>query len=236
MAQVNEYEFLDKTGVRQLAKDLLNTVNSRISERIVTEVTDTSDDKHVPSAAAVYKAITSRNHVGIITVTGDINEKVPLEKRSTSMIYFQRDDAEDKTWSIYIWNTNSEDDDVDFVPGWICIGDTEVDLDKYWSKDDIDDLKQALGLNDLQPPEDLSELKEDVNTLKSNVSNLQTEVEKKVNTEDLSSISSEDLMAILEQVKNETDVMGDGHDDEDEKSKGTGDDLDSEPPVFSDDL
>lgn len=142
--ELQQLEFLNQEGVLNLTKGILAKVNGRINERIVNTIDASSDDRHVPSAAAVFKAITNSNHTSIKPVTGDINEQVPEEERSTSIIYFQRDNENDKTWMIYIWAVLD-----DRSMGWINVGDTEVDLSNYWSKDEasIADLKEALGLN-----------------------------------------------------------------------------------------
>ena len=50
------YEFLDRKGALDLASGIFSQVNKRIDERIVDTV-DPSDDVHVPSSAAVAKAI-----------------------------------------------------------------------------------------------------------------------------------------------------------------------------------
>ena len=55
-----KYEFLDRQGALDLAMGIFSQVNKRIDERIVDNV-DPNDDVHVPSSAAVAKAI---QHVG----------------------------------------------------------------------------------------------------------------------------------------------------------------------------
>lgn len=131
------YEFLNREGVSNLSKTLLTKVNMRIEERIVNNVDENSDTNHVPSAAAVYNAINKMTHIKFKTHTGDINT---IEEPNSSYIYLQRDDENDTTWMMYVYD--SED------LGWINIGDTEVNLSNYWSKDaaDIEALKLALGI------------------------------------------------------------------------------------------
>ena len=130
------YEFLNKSGVSSLSKAILTKVNSRITERIVSVIDENSDNNHVPSAAAVYSAISKMSHVKFKTLTGPITSIV---QPNTSYIYLQRDNESDTTWMMYIF---------DEALGWINIGDTEVDLSNYWSKDaaDVEALKIALGI------------------------------------------------------------------------------------------
>ena len=137
-ATLNEliYEFLDKEGVSNLSKAILTKVNSRIQDRIVTDVNETSDNNHVPSAAAVYTAISRMSHIKFKTHTGNIDD---ITEPNGSYIYLQRDNDQDTTWMMYVYDESL---------GWINIGDTEVDLSNYWSKDpaDVEALKLALGI------------------------------------------------------------------------------------------
>jgi len=132
------YEFLGKPGVTNLSKAILTKVNSRIEDRIVTSIDDASDDSHVPSALAVYTAINRMSHIKFKTHLGAIED---VAEPNTSYIYLQRDTSEDTTWMMYVYDTEI---------GWINIGDTEVDLSNYWSRDpsDVEALKIALGLPD----------------------------------------------------------------------------------------
>lgn len=198
MAENVTYDFLDDEGVRKLAIGILSKVNERINKRIVQEL-NPNDLTHVPSAAAVYKAIRDSRHTKIQTVTGDINVIVPLEDRSTSILYFQRDNEEDTTWMIYIWNA---DPDLHPDPNgeWICLGDTEIDLSGYWSKDESDvlELKQVLG----------------VNALEDRVSNIEDILPTKVNHSDMHAITMAEVEAILDDAYDYTKPYIDGKDAE----------------------
>lgn len=160
---VTKYQFLDEAGVQSLAQDLLSKVNIRVAERIVTTVDASSDDNHVASAKTMYTmlnqagadvtelegkvtALTAKvngfTHLTIQTVIGDIDEQVT--EPSTSVMYFQKDNEEDKTWVIYIYATVGE------TPSWVVVGDTSIDLVNYWAKTDIDEMKTALGIHDAE--------------------------------------------------------------------------------------
>ena len=194
---IEKFEFLSKDSVRILAKQLLTKTNVRIEERIVTEVSDASTDKHVASAKAVYDLITAINatnadltgridaqgtriatnetaitaineeqvvqdgrltttednltdlervvdaltHLNIQVVTGSITTVVTPDP---AVLYFQRDDENDTTWMLYVYK-NSE---------WINVGDTEVDLSNYWTKDNVDELREALRVHDVETIDD----------------------------------------------------------------------------------
>lgn len=174
------YEFLDRSGVQELAKGILSTVNQRIQERIVDEVNASSDDRHVASARSVYRAIMNSKHVTMMPVTGDIDTAVPLDQRSTNVIYLQRDDENDTSWQMYIWNVD-ETVDEDLDPSWICLGKTEIDLSNYWSKST-----------------------EDVNALKTRLG-----VDNKVDKDSIGSISDDELSRILNSAAYKTTVFGD---------------------------
>ena len=156
MPNVDEliYEFLSRDGVSSLSKALLTKVNSRIQERIVSVVDENSDENHVPSAAAVYTAINKMSHIKFKTHTGSMDE---VTEPNSSYIYLQRDDSNDNTWMMYV-----HDEEL----GWINIGDTEIDLSNYWSKnaDDVEALKLALGIS-----EEITRLEERINERIDNV-------------------------------------------------------------------
>lgn len=149
MASSNLLEYLDKAGVQTLAKSLLEKVNIRIADRIVTSVDSyATNDNVVPTAKAVYTAIQSgiagMTHLSFQTVTGNLQETVT--QPSESVMYLQRDSEDDPTWILYIYK-NSQ---------WVAIGDTSIDLQNYWAKTATTEMKTALGIDDLE--ESLEEL------------------------------------------------------------------------------
>ena len=78
-------------------------------------------------------------HLTIQVVEGNI-ETVVAEPKS-DVLYIQRDSETDPSWMIYV---HSE------ANGWVAVGDTELDLTKYWSKDDVADMREALGIHDVE--------------------------------------------------------------------------------------
>lgn len=208
--------YLDEHGLQTIAKGILAQVNTRINERIVTTIDENSDDDHVASAATVYKAIVNSKRMSIKFITGDIDELVPIEERDPTVLYFQRDDEEDKTWMIYIWDVDNT--------RWVCVGDTEIDLSKYWSKDENEELKKALGVDVLETKvtgietdltavnEKIATIEGDSDTIKSEIdvingkiNDIDIELDLKVNKDDLGNISITDIKAILSSAYEETD-------------------------------
>ena len=204
------YEFLDQQGVTSMAKGILEKVNVRIAQRIVQQL-DYSDTTHVPSAAAVLRAINAARHTTIQTVTGDINEQVPLEQRSTDVLYLQRDTVEDTTWMMYIWNANPElhpDPDGE----WINIGDTEIDLSGYWSKSEADmaDLANQLGIPNIvldidNLKGDVAGIRQDITTINGNIDAINTDLEKKLYRDDVAGIPNQTIINIIDNAESETD-------------------------------
>ena len=202
MANISEtvYEFLDKPGVTNLSKALLTKVNSRIQERIVTTLDESSDDTHIPSALAVYNSINKMSHVKFKTHMGSIDE---VSNPNSSYIYLQRDNIEDKTWMMYIWQTPETEDE---PASWIAIGDTEVDLSNYWSKDpaDIEILKEVIGVPD-EVAADLEALRTELDKAKSDITNLQSSLEElnnivnsKVSEEQLVRLTDEEIISAID--------------------------------------
>ena len=192
--------FMNEAKIELFAKQILSNANIRISERIVTEVTETSSDKQTASAKVVYAlikalqdadlaasnrvdanratiesnaaAITSINegqvtqdnkltdietgiselsevvagltHLTIDVVTGDIST---VTDPQTDVLYLQRDDETDKTWMLYIYRAPAVEGE---AGTWINVGDTEVDLSNYWSKDDTEAMREVLAMHNVE--------------------------------------------------------------------------------------
>lgn len=137
MADENKFSYLDEEGAVQLVGQIFTEVNERIKNRIVSEVKE-NDDTHVPSAAAVYRAIANKSKYRFTPYTGTITD---IDNPLSDTIYLQRDSELDKSWTMYVYDESI---------GWINIGDTNIDLSDYWSKSDEDvaELKSRLGIDD----------------------------------------------------------------------------------------
>lgn len=212
MAELNKpiYEFLDQNGVNRMAKGILDKVNIRISQRIVQQL-DITDTKHVPSAAAVLRAINTARHTTIQTVTGDINVEVPLNQRATDVLYLQRDTPEDTTWMMYIWNANPELHP-DPNGEWINIGDTEIDLSGYWSKSEADmiDLATQLGIDVINVnietlQGETAALQSAVTTINGQIDAINTDLEKKLYRDDVAGIPDATIIKIIDDAESDTD-------------------------------
>ena len=90
------------------------------------------------SLESLAQTVESLTHLTIETVEGDI---ATVTDPKSDVLYLQRDNADDKTWMMYIYQNGQ----------WINVGDTEVDLSNYWSKDSIEEMKVALGMHDAEP-------------------------------------------------------------------------------------
>jgi len=77
-------------------------------------------------------------HFTIQTVTGAIDT---ITDPSSEVFYLQRDNETDRTWMIYLY-VNGE---------WINVGDTEIDLSHLWSKDEIEEMRDALNVHEVEP-------------------------------------------------------------------------------------
>lgn len=118
--------------LQKMFTQIFTNVNTRIAQRIVSTIGDTSDNDHVPSALAVlnmFKAL--KPSMQCQTVTGDIESVV--EEPDSQTIYLQKDSADDQTWTIYLYINEQ----------FVAIGDSNVDLVNYWSKNasDINELR-----------------------------------------------------------------------------------------------
>lgn len=220
MADENKtYMYLDEAGLQAITKGILEHVNSRISERIVQTVDANSDAKHIPSAIAVYRAIAQAGHAKIVTYTGDIND-IPLEDRDPSVMYYQRDNEEDTTWMLYIWDAENQQ--------WVNVGDTEIDLSGYWKKSDTEALKADLGVDVLEETvaslgeavtvaqSDITDIKERLDGVDQSITNINSSIdtindninvinETKLDKDDIGAIPIPTIRAILDNSYEETD-------------------------------
>lgn len=165
------HRFLDDYGTQEMFNIFLEVSDSLIEERIVQKIDKDSDYQHMPSAAAMYRALKdilggyntpqeridalkeyfnrvnlkaekceNKSNLEIIKVTGKITSvKNPKE----NVLYFQRDNSNTNTWKMYAYSEEEIDGD-----HWICVGDTKNDLIGYFKKDQIDELKEYLGIDD----------------------------------------------------------------------------------------
>ena len=83
-------------------------------------------------------------HLTLETVIGDIST---VTDPQTDVMYLQKDNESDKTWMLYIYQAPATDGE---AGTWINVGDTEVDLSNYWTKDDADEMREALGIHDAE--------------------------------------------------------------------------------------
>ncbi len=109
-----------------IVTQILGKVNERIAGRIVTSISDASDDNHVPSALAVFNFLrTLTPGMSCQTVVGSMDT---ITDPDPKIIYLQKDDEANPTWTMYLWVADA----------WVDIGDTSIDLVNYWSKSDAD--------------------------------------------------------------------------------------------------
>lgn len=93
---------LTKEGVQKLAEQILSNVNNRIDERIVGTITEDSDVKHTPSAAAVYEAMKSINHIVPLVIASGDPAAASIEPDGKTL-YVVRKTAEDTNATSYIY-------------------------------------------------------------------------------------------------------------------------------------
>jgi hypothetical protein len=120
------------TKLSELGEQIVATQESKggIDDKI-TEIGENISD--------LSDVVEGLNHLTIQVVEGKI-ETVVAEPKS-DVLYIQRDSAEDPSWMIYVYTEGN---------GWVCVGDTELDLSNYWSKDDVADMREALGVHEVE--------------------------------------------------------------------------------------
>ena len=98
----DEIYVLTKEGLAELTRAIFANVNTRIQERIVTEMNEESDDNHVASAKTVHEAVKGLSRLqNLIIASGDINE-AEITPDSNTLYILRKDESEDKG-VMYIW-------------------------------------------------------------------------------------------------------------------------------------
>ena len=116
----------------------------------------------------------------MVPIVGDINEEVSYNERNSGIIYLQKDDLYDSTWTMYIWVPPDEETGEDGY--WIDLGSTNPDIAQCWTKDDesMEELRRALHLDDKLDRSDLESCTEEeiitaINEAKANTINVYDE-------------------------------------------------------------
>ena len=205
-----------------LVTQILGKVNERIAGRIVNVISDTSDDKHVPSALAVFNFLrTVTPGMSCQTVTGSMDS---VTNPNSRIIYLQKDDEADQTWTMYLWVDDA----------WVSIGDTSIDLVNYWSKSDADiaELREKLldttGLQSITDGLDLANVLRNDDTSKAIILEW-------IGSTSVGNIDEATMASIIEAVLVETDKVYVKKDEltttlEDYAKKS---DLHDQPPVIT---
>lgn len=143
MAEINSY-FVSEAGVQQFAADIFGKVNLRVASKITSEYNSEDEVSGVTgkAVATAVKELADKvdglTHLTITTVIGSIND---IETPDKEVLYFQKDDENDKTWSLYVYREDLDDH-------WVLVGDTSTDLVDYWKKIDVAELHDALGIKE----------------------------------------------------------------------------------------
>ena len=113
----------------------------------LTEAQGTQDTKISEMEGNIQtltETVNNLTHLTIETVTGSIDT---VTEPKTDVLYLQRDNEADTTWMMYIYQAPTVEGG---VGSWINVGDTEVDLSNYWTKDSIEEMREALGVHDAE--------------------------------------------------------------------------------------
>lgn len=145
--------FLDETGLKFLANELIKKMDLKINSRLVTLMTEESTNDEFPSAKAVYDAI--GDALGsTVGVKFSVVDELPEEGESGTIYLIKNGDVYVQ-W-VYVGDN------------WLELGSTEVNLEGYWSEDtlepitnaDILDILEEVGLGIVTPPTEPEEEEE----------------------------------------------------------------------------
>lgn len=143
----NQTYIMNQANLEVLFTLVLQGINDQINARI-KQTTEGATTDSVVSAKVVADEIKSLQdtisgltHIKIDTYVGEL-EDMP---KDSSVIYLQKDDEDDPTWEMYV--TVGEEH--------LSIGPCTVDLTNCWKKDEVEEMKTALGLDNKLEASDL---------------------------------------------------------------------------------
>ena len=159
MNVAKNHQFLDDRGAQELINVMLQVSEEQFTNRIVNEINENSDDKHIVSNIVLLPFVNEMDsglkltndkmsalkqkidecslltHLHIEIYIGDLsNITNPLQ----NIIYFHKNSDDDNTWDICIYQNE-----------WLIIGNDnsiEIDTSEYWTKDDIPIMRELLEL------------------------------------------------------------------------------------------
>ena len=153
MPDITKY-LLNEENIQKFASDIFSKFNIRLADKISSEYDPTNESvamtgKAVSTAVSeLTNRINGLTHLNIEIIVGSIDS---VTEPSEDILYFQKDNENDKTWSLYVYKNDLDDH-------WILVGDTSIDLVNYWKKTDTEEIKKTLRIveHDVISPDQIS--------------------------------------------------------------------------------
>jgi len=177
------YNYMTASTLQSFAEALLTGVNNRIETGYMVQTLGSNPDfastgtdaVRVPSVAAVKTALraVAGAHLKIAPVEGEFGNgktyatlaalvtEVTGSAPRTDTIYLQKDNAEDTTWTMYIYVEPEEGD-----PSWIDIGNTDVSFAEVDSR--LDALEATVGDSSAGLVKKVADIEDDLNPATAN--------------------------------------------------------------------
>ena len=143
--------------------DILNTADTDLDNRVDTTdinltkqgeklvelsgIDSDRDNKLIETESSMddlSDIINAATHLTIQLVEGPI---ASVTDPKADVIYLQRDDKNDSTWNMYFFTASN---------GWVNIGDTEIDLSGYWTRDDLDEIRDIISPHNVESIDDVT--------------------------------------------------------------------------------
>lgn len=128
----NDLIYMTKDTLQYFAETILNAVNSRVEERIVTTIDAQSDNNHTPSAKAVYGAMNNIQQIVPLVIRSGDPEEADITP-NTKTLYLVSTSASAPNFIPYIW----KGEEVGFVPAAGATTEDSTDISTV-SEQDID--------------------------------------------------------------------------------------------------
>jgi len=124
---------IDDDGILFLLKLLIALIEQKTQISIISAIDENSTNQQIPGAKAVYDLLVTALS-GFTKLSKEVVSTLPVTGKSNVIYLVQKDPVVNKydQWL-----------DIDGAGNWFDLGDTDIDLSDYWSKNELEFLTNS---------------------------------------------------------------------------------------------